>query len=103
MLSGLLDAASGADPALDARLTEALGAPPAAYTASVDAAIALVDHALPGWHWHIGWHADGITPYASLRDAARTLHVEAKGPTVQLALLRAMIRALEATPPEPTG
>lgn len=100
MLTADLDAATGGDPALDARLAAELGAPPAAYTASVDAAIGLVRHALPGWGWHVGWHADGVTPYASLHDAARTVHVEAKGPSVQLALLRAMAQALKTAPPK---
>ena len=87
-------AASGADAALDARLATELGAPAADYTASVDAALRLVRHALPGWGWHVGWHADGVTPYATLHDATRTMHTVAKGPTVPIALLRAMADAL---------
>jgi hypothetical protein len=95
-LTEALQAASGADAALDARLAQELGAPPADYTSSVDAALGLVHHALPGWGWHVGWHADGVTPYATLHDAARTAHVEAAGPTVPLALLRAVAKALGA-------
>jgi hypothetical protein len=102
MLSEALAAASGADPALDRRLADELKAPPADYSASVDAAIGLVRHALPGWGWHVGWHADGVTPYASLHDPARTVHVEAKGPSVQLALLRAMGQALETAAAKPS-
>lgn len=95
MLTEALRAASGADNALDARLAAELGAVPADFTASVDAALGLVRHALPGWGWHVGWHADGVTPYASLHDQARTIHVEATAPTVPLALLRALALAVE--------
>lgn len=97
-LKDALVAASGSDRALDARLATELGAPEKGYTSSVDAAIELVRHALPGWGWHVGWHADGVTPYATLHDAGRTLHVEAIGPTVPIALLRAMAEALAQQP-----
>ena len=97
-LRDALLAASGGDRALDARLAAELDAPAMAYTGSVDAAIELVRHALPGWAWHVGWHADGVTPYATLHDAARTLHADAKGPTVPIALLRAMADALVQQP-----
>jgi len=97
-------AATGGEPSLDRRLAEELRAPPAAYTGSVDAALALIRHALPGWGWHVGWHADGVTPYASLHDAARTRHVEAVGPSVPLALLRALALAREPQHgPAPSG
>lgn len=98
LLSEALQEATGADPELDRRLAAELGAPPAAYSASIDATIGLIGHALPGWGWHLGWHADGIRPYASLHDAGRTVHVEAAGPTVPLALLRAMGEALSHAP-----
>lgn len=102
MLSEALLAATGAafgsDPELDRRLARELGAPPAAYTASIDAALDLIRHALPGWGWHLGWHADGIRPYASLHDRARTAHAQAAGPTVPVALLRAMAEALSHAP-----
>lgn len=99
-LKEALLAASGGDKALDARLAAELGAPALAYTGSVDAAVELVNHTLPGWIWHVGWRADGITPYATLHDAARTRHAEAKGPSVPIALLRAMAEALaqQSTP-----
>ncbi|MEZ5858486.1 MAG: hypothetical protein R3D28_05705 [Geminicoccaceae bacterium] len=98
LLKEELLAATGADRELDRRLAAELGAPPAAYTASIDATLDLIRHALPGWGWHLGWHADGIRPYASLHDAARTVHVEAAGPTVPVALLRAMGEALSHVP-----
>lgn len=93
-LGDAIRAATGGEPSLDRRLAEELNAPPAAYTGSVDAALALIRHALPGWGWHVGWHADGVTPYATLHDAARTRHVEAVGPSVPLALLRALALAM---------
>ncbi len=93
-LEDALKAATGADPALDRELATQLGAPPSDYTASVDAALKLIHLTLPGWGWHVGWHADGVTPYASLHDQARTVHVEAAAPSVPLALLRAMAEAL---------
>jgi len=96
LLGDAIRAATGGEPSLDRRLADELQAPPAAYTGSVDAALALIGHALPGWSWHVGWHADGVTPYASLHDAARTHHVEAAGPSVPLALLRALALALQA-------
>jgi hypothetical protein len=101
-LRAALLAASGGDRALDARLATDLAAPSMAYTGSVDAAIELVQRVLPGWGWHVGWHADGVTPYATLHDAGRTLHAVAKGPTVPIALLRAMANALaqQAAPAE---
>lgn len=98
-LNDAIDAATGGDKALDRRLAAELEAPQLAYTGSVDAALELVRHALPGWSWHVGWHADGITPYAVLRDPARGRHVEARGPSVPLALLRALTKALESPPP----
>jgi hypothetical protein len=100
-LKEALHAASGADPALDARLATEFGAAPGAYTASVDAALVLLRHALPGWGWHVGWHANGVTPYASLHDATHASHVEAMAPTVPLALLKALAEAMEKG--EPSG
>lgn len=97
-LNEALLAASGGGRALDERLATTFAAPAMAYTQSVDAALSLVHHALPGWGWHLGWHADGVTPYATLHDAARTRHVEAKGPTVPIALLRALTAALAEAP-----
>jgi hypothetical protein len=94
-LKQAIGTATGGDRALDAEIARALQAPLAAYTGSVDAALGLVDHALPGWGWHVGWHADGIRPYATLHDAERTRHVEAAGPSVPIALLRAMMLARE--------
>lgn len=97
-LKRAIDTASGGDRALDVQIAQVLHAPSAAFTGSVDAALGLIRHALPEWGWHVGWHADGIRPYATLHDATRTRHVEVAGPSVPIALLRAMMLALEQPP-----
>ena len=91
-------AASGSDRALDAALHRVLGeeeddegAP--AYSASVDACLALIHRLLPDWAWHVGFGPRGIVPYAYLhRDEERQ---EANAPTVPLALLAVMLAALQ--------
>lgn len=70
-----------------------------AYTASVDDCIALINKLLPEWHWHVGHGPKGILPYASmsLHDrGSHEVHVESKAPTVPLALLGALVKALKA-------
>lgn len=62
-----------------------------AYTASVDACLSLIEHTLPGWHWHIGFGPDGIFPYASVRKGRAQF--EAESTTVPLALLTALLEA----------
>ena len=98
MLLARLDAATGSDRALDAEIGRLLGprAPEAVldYTASVDRTIDLVHALLPDWGWHLGWNATGVLPYAVLHAGVR--RVEAAAPTVPLALLKAMVRALAA-------
>ena len=99
-LEGRIARATGADSGLDRAIREALdGAAPAdgvpPYTASVDACLALIGRALPGWHWHVGWGPGGILPYASLsRDGAGPAgRVEMTAPTVPLALLGTLVKA----------
>ena len=70
---------------------------PPPYTASVDECIALVKRILPDWHWHLGHGPLGIVPYASMTQndgEDGSIHVEATAPTVPLALLGALIKAL---------
>ena len=90
-----IEAATGADPALDgdiaALLADSVEAVPA-YTASVDACLTLMHAVLPRWHWHLGHDASGVFPYASLSKGRR--RVSAKGTTVPLVLLSAIVRAL---------
>ena len=83
---------SRADPALDTLIAEHFNDTNARhYTSSVDDCIALISHAAPDWGWHVGWAANGATPYATLHRGHEMK--EAKGPTVPLALLRVLVRA----------
>lgn len=94
-LADRLAAATGSDPGLDKALEQVLlagdGASAPDYTASVDRCIDLVHRAKPGWAWHVGWDASGVLPYARLHQGSH--HAEAAGPTVPLALLRALVAA----------
>jgi len=92
-LIAALDAATGRDAEIDCRLRAAFGGDAQArYTASVDDCIALVRRQLPGWSWHVGWSADGVSPYATLH--RQEVLLESKAPTVPLALLRVLCRAV---------
>jgi hypothetical protein len=96
-LARRLEAATGSDRELDGELARVLagaapGTVPADYTSSVDRCVELVRAAAPGWAWHVGWDASGLLPYATLRQGERS--IEAAAPTVPLALLRALARAL---------
>ena len=90
-------AATGADRALDAAIHEALDDPEdeaPAYSASVDACLALIHRRLPDWAWHVGFGPRGIVPYATLhKDEERH---EADAPTVPLALLAVALAALRS-------
>lgn len=95
-LARALDAAPGSDPELDRRIHAAWGSgssevPP--YTGSVDACLELIGCVLPDWHWHVGWGATGVLPYAMLTRDGSECHCE--GPTVPLALLKALVRATD--------
>jgi hypothetical protein len=89
--------AQGCDGALDQKIAQDLdvGAPTTevpAYTASVDCCLDLLHRLLPGWHWHVGYGASGILPYAFVADGERRF--EATAPTVPLALLIVITQAL---------
>jgi hypothetical protein len=96
-----IEAATGADRALDAAIEQALAPPhaegrseaPPDYTASIDRCLDLVHALLPHWHWHIGRGARGILPYASLSNGRVT--VTADGTTVPQVLLAAIVKALQ--------
>ena len=104
-LAKRLQRATGPDDHLDkaiaAMFPEAGGNPDTpAYTASVDACIALIKHVCPHWHWHVGHGPTGIVPYASMTEETKSedgAHVEATAPTVPLALLRVLFKALDST------
>ena len=95
-----LQEASGADQALDRLIADtfAPGEEKGDWTGSVDNAVALLHRVLPGWHWHVGWGARGVFPYAVVSGGAQHEHFEADAPTVPLALLRAMLKARLAHP-----
>lgn len=69
--------------------TDAAAVPP--YTASVDRCLELLHRRLPDWHWHLGYGANGVLPYAVLTRGDR--RHEAMAATVPLALLTALARA----------
>lgn len=96
LLAAQLRAAAGGDAALDAAVAGVF--PQAAelshVSGSVDECLSLLDQALPGWHWHVGKGANGVLPYATL--TKEQWRVTADGPTVPIALLRAMLAAKQA-------
>ena len=95
-----IDTASGSDPDLDSAVQDVLGDLPPdqmehpRYTSSVDACIVLIEKHMPGGHWHVGFGPRGIEPYASL--TVGTERWESHAPTVPLALLSALLKALKA-------
>lgn len=91
-----LTAASGADSGLDAAVAQAYATPPAAYTASVSECRRLVEHVRPKARLHLGYGASGVFPYAAVVDGET--RSQAEGPTVPLAILRALVAMSAASP-----
>ncbi len=93
MLDRLLEGARGADPAIDRAVVAAFGATEdgEGYSASLERCTALLERALPGWSWHVGWGPSGVLPYARLRRGGE--RVGAQAPTVPLALLEPIVAA----------
>jgi hypothetical protein len=100
-LAKRLDAAVGADSALDREIAATFGVAEAPFTASVSHCRALVESALPDLRLHLGFSANGLFPYASLVGDA--VHVMSEAPTVPLAILRSLAAAAaiaaQAAPP----
>jgi hypothetical protein len=92
-----LAAATGTDADLDLALSKAGGGEAGDYTSSVTASRALIARLLPGWTVHLGFDASGVFPYVALGNGPR--HVAAGGPTLPLALLRALAAALAPADP----
>ena len=97
-LSERIAAATGGDDRLDRAIAALLdpsgvGSMPS-YTTSVPDCIALIGRLLPGWSWHVGHGPNGVLPYAFVRQG-RQRH-EASAPTVPLALLGALVKAMIA-------
>ena len=66
------------------------------YTASIDAALALVERVLPGWHW-IRKSPLSMTVYQDPKDEkAWAVHFDGAGATPALSLLAAILKALIA-------
>ncbi|HLN22864.1 MAG TPA: hypothetical protein VK558_02660 [Patescibacteria group bacterium] len=89
-----LQRATGADPGLDAAIVVLFGVPPGDYTASIEKCRFLLTETLPGWQMHLGYDVSGVFPYAAVSNGGRRL--AADGPTVPLAILRAVVRALSS-------
>jgi len=76
------------------------------YTASIDAALALVERMLPGWYYTITSHntSMGNKPWCDLATheyihgdvLVEGVYFESAGPTIPLAILTALFTALEA-------
>lgn len=106
-LQDRISTATGQDRALDlviATTIDSVSCDPATnpapnYTSSVDTCVKLIGSILPDWHWHVGYGAGGVLPYASLsrltpKDGSAEHFVEATSSTVPLSLLLAAVRAL---------
>jgi len=99
----MITSATGPDDKLDASINAAIGPMPTgesiepAFTRSVDACIELIEYHFPHGHWHVGFDPRGIEPYAGLSYGNKRL--ESQAPTVPLALLSALIKALIAKHP----
>ena len=91
-----IEAATGRDRDLDRVIARVLdggeiGDETPDFTASVDQCLALIARILPGWHWHLGYGASGVFPYAAI--AHGRFRVETGATTVPLALLAAAVKA----------
>ena len=66
-------------------------------TASLDAVVALAERVLPGWGWSVARSTE-LQPYGCMcaPDRTRPL-IQARAPTPALALLLALLRAVQAT------
>jgi hypothetical protein len=67
------------------------------YTASLDAALALVERVLPGWAWSVGNLRNGAQCYLMDRPGG-VLHEPGLAATPPLAVLRALLAALLSAP-----
>lgn len=93
-LDRLLTAATGADPAIDRAVAALFGDEIGAargWSGSVEECVRLLHRVLPGWSWHVGWAPSGVVPYARLRRGEE--RISAEGPSVPIALLRAILAA----------
>lgn len=99
-LAQLLDAATGADAAIDRALAETFGLPLRPYTGAVEDARSLVAAILPSWVLHLGFDALGVFPYAALTRGST--HLEAEAAALPLAIVRVAVKAAATPVPEPS-
>lgn len=111
-LRARIDAATGPDRELDLSLAEALVPDVVVllhnrgtgqnerstywhYTASIDAALALVERLLPGWLWTFGSYGPDDGPWACITEPTEPCaDYAARGPTPALAILSALMSAM---------
>lgn len=103
-----IEAATGPDRELDYLIANSIGDwgpvdDPFPLTASIDAALALVEKMLPGCLWEVnGGDPQALSrPLATIWPASNNtvqLEIKARGNTPQHAILSALIRALLASP-----
>lgn len=89
------------DEALTGEVPDFHGCP--RYTASIDAALALVERVLPGWQIAMGTCGEDDIPWACLTEPDDDCRdFPASAPTIPLALIAALLSALN-TPPVGLG
>jgi hypothetical protein len=72
-----------------------------AYTASIDAALALVERVLPGWSWSVGVNENHQFPQVVMaRSHPTNKVVTVEGATPALAILAALMAALANAEPQ---
>ena len=98
--------ASGADPALDAAISAAIieaepslsgeaGKPPAALTASLDAALAMAERVLPDWTWKLNQIDKGTKHYKCTFEPRKGSPARGYSErSAALAVIDALLRAL---------
>lgn len=64
------------------------------YTASIDAALALVERKLPGWIWMLDKNESGPFDFVLWAETGLRAKANAMGPTAPLAILAALLTAL---------
>jgi hypothetical protein len=98
-LASLLEkvrSAQGPDRALDWHVADATGHESfvPAYTASIDAALALVERKLPGWRVAMYTDGEGKGPCCLALRGDEPVKANCQAPTLPLAILAAMLTAL---------
>lgn len=85
---------TGADAAIDRKISEATGLEIEDFSSSIDAARALVELMLPEARLHLGYGVTGLFPSATVSGAG--CHAVREAPTVPLAILRSLFQCLSS-------